>query len=410
MKHIVIIIDGTGNSATRDKHYSNAYKINTLINNYCSYNKYGEKSIDEPQIAFYVNGPAVPLSLSAPYKLHSYYDLIFGYSIDSIISQQYLNICSNYVEGDKIYIFGYSRGAIAACILSHFISHCGLLAPEFVNRYESLKRIFTNYGPLSPEFINKLNYKIDAMRRISKNERLDSVVHIPSPEIEFVGLFDPVFGPNFAQKILEYYWNIDLSTVPRNVNRAISILAIDEQYSLLSPLIWNKQNTSLYQYVEQIWIPGSHSDIGGTSKNYYLGIVSLLTMIHKMKNLDLELHRELFQSYYRLLNARKIRKDISIQESARRISFLIPKSFRKITPTRPENGIKDIRPNETKIKTTIHPIYKKLLSRKILINDQFKIYKSKNFYKKNANFFYIDNSDFMESTICSGTKTYVNSI
>ena len=55
----------------------------------------------------------------------------FGQGIDEIILQAYVNLVANYEAGDKIYVFGFSRGAVAARALTGMISHSGLV------RYDS---------------------------------------------------------------------------------------------------------------------------------------------------------------------------------------------------------------------------------------------------------------------------------
>jgi uncharacterized protein (DUF2235 family) len=52
---------------------------------------------------------------------------MFGYGLDEEIIKAYQWLLENYTQGDRIYIFGFSRGAFTARGLAGFISKCGLL-------------------------------------------------------------------------------------------------------------------------------------------------------------------------------------------------------------------------------------------------------------------------------------------
>jgi uncharacterized protein (DUF2235 family) len=64
--------------------------------------------------------------------------------LSAIILEAYINLASNYVPGNKIYIFGFSRGAFAARVLTGFISYSGLLRANSLSIMEHAWRYFTN--------------------------------------------------------------------------------------------------------------------------------------------------------------------------------------------------------------------------------------------------------------------------
>jgi len=52
---------------------------------------------------------------------------IFGLGIDDNILDAYYFLCSNYEEGDEIFLFGFSRGAFTARIVANLVVRLGLL-------------------------------------------------------------------------------------------------------------------------------------------------------------------------------------------------------------------------------------------------------------------------------------------
>jgi uncharacterized protein (DUF2235 family) len=54
---------------------------------------------------------------------------MLGYGLDAEVIQAYEWLTENYNRDDRIFIFGFSRGAFTARSLSGFISKCGLLQP-----------------------------------------------------------------------------------------------------------------------------------------------------------------------------------------------------------------------------------------------------------------------------------------
>ena len=51
----------------------------------------------------------------------------FGYGIDDVVIAAYEWLVETYQEGDEIFLFGFSRGAMTARSLAGLVSRCGLL-------------------------------------------------------------------------------------------------------------------------------------------------------------------------------------------------------------------------------------------------------------------------------------------
>jgi hypothetical protein len=97
--------------------------------------------------------------------------------------------------------------------------------------------------------------------------------------IEFLGLFDCVYGGQRIAHYLDKQLKLFGKPVPNTVKHALHILAIDEQRPLFRPLLFG--NGSKHNDFEQIWMPGVHGDIGGCYADDFLGQMSFLTMVEK---------------------------------------------------------------------------------------------------------------------------------
>ncbi len=253
MKRLFIGIDGTSNAAFYDIFSTNVYRMNLAL---AFNNKDGS-----PQTFFYLSGVG-----TASYKYLGLPGKMFGQGIDELILQAYVNLVTNFETGDKIYIFGFSRGAVAARALAGLISKSGLI------RYEC-----------SPCIAAAWHYFLDDARAGNYQEQKPIVTH-PNAKIEFLGVWDTVYGidTNFALKknlftrLRFANFNLDPS-----VKVGIHVLAIDDTRKFFRPMLWDRAR-NVEQKMEQIWLPGVHSDIGGGYGRAFISTVSLLSMMDRL--------------------------------------------------------------------------------------------------------------------------------
>ena len=113
MKNLVVCCDGTGNET--GFFATNVLRIQRLT-----------KGIDRDQIVYYDFGVGTkdkPKSQKAALNLA----LATGDGLDTKVTQAYEFLAENYSDGDRIFLFGFSRGAYAARILAAMIYKIGLL-------------------------------------------------------------------------------------------------------------------------------------------------------------------------------------------------------------------------------------------------------------------------------------------
>src|SRR5712691_4190800 len=121
-KNIVICSDGTGNSAIKDRG-TNVFKLYEAVD----VNGHLNNPTLTPQITFYDDG--VGTETFKPLKLLGG---ALGWGLSRNVKELYAALVRSYNPGDRIFLFGFSRGAYTVRTLGSFITTCGILER---NRY-----------------------------------------------------------------------------------------------------------------------------------------------------------------------------------------------------------------------------------------------------------------------------------
>ncbi len=133
MKNIVICCDGTGNEY--GKNNTNVVDLYTLALK------------NERQIAFYDPGVGTggwEYEESGSLKAKS--DQATGEGLQKNVEDAYRILMDCYEEGDKVYLFGFSRGAFTVRALGGMIYKCGLLRADNDNLLEYASKIYNTAG------------------------------------------------------------------------------------------------------------------------------------------------------------------------------------------------------------------------------------------------------------------------
>jgi uncharacterized protein (DUF2235 family) len=180
-----------------------------------------------------------------------------------IRDEAYATIAREYHPGDKIHIFGFSRGAASARMLANQVYKEGI--PE-------------NIKVIWETFANRTTRNIEDrfVRYISSGKKLDV-------DIEFLGVWDTVGAFGIPINILGIpfaRWNLfkDMH-VAKNVKKAVHCVCLDETREAYVPTLMNYKPG----VVEEVWFPGVHSDVGGSYKENALGKISLKFMVECLK-------------------------------------------------------------------------------------------------------------------------------
>ena len=130
-KHIVVCSDGTGNTAVKGRG-TNVFKVFESVD--LSSHRYNPVQV--PQLAIYDDG--VGTESFKPLKLLGG---IGGYGLSRNVCQLYKELCRVYDPGDRIFLFGFSRGAFTVRTLAGMIASCGILIlaateePQCIGQY-----------------------------------------------------------------------------------------------------------------------------------------------------------------------------------------------------------------------------------------------------------------------------------
>jgi uncharacterized protein (DUF2235 family) len=251
-KLLQLFFDGTANSAAEGR-WADATNVFRMV------------------LALHYEGNQIVFYMPGVGTRGDWLSTVTARGMDEIVREAYVNLASNCLPHDQIYIFGFSRGGAAAFALTEIISKVGLLWADDLDELHTVWDYYVGSHGGKP--------LTDADRTEMLDRRLREKVR--KPEIRFLGLFDPV--PGNAWDTLAQFSKIRPTSPqpPSNVNAAVNILSIDDNRNpSYSPVLLNGTATKT---LEQIWMPGVHADIGGNSDAVFLSDVALLTMIERAK-------------------------------------------------------------------------------------------------------------------------------
>lgn len=266
-KNIIICCDGTGNEFGNSN--SNVVKLYSVI----------EKNIEQ-QIAFYDPGvgtnksPGIFLSIKT--FTNKVLGLITGHGIYENVYEAYSYLMENYEEGDKVFLFGFSRGSYTVRVLSGFISMMGLLEKGCQNL---IPYAFQIYAKKKPDFKIAGQFKSRFSRKCP---------------IKFMGIWDTVSSVGYFGNWKSHPYTAN----NKNVECIRHAIAIDERRAFYNQ---NGLGSKKYdgQSVKEVWFAGVHSDIGGSYLEIESGLakIALQWLLNEAKDYGLEINVEKYVKY-----------------------------------------------------------------------------------------------------------------
>ena len=166
--------------------------------------------------------------------------LAFGLGITADIEEAYTFLMNNHQPGDRVFLFGFSRGAYTVRALAGMIHLCGLLPKGNDNLIRYVTKMYLHGTP---------NHKEDFKAFFTgKNEC----------KPHYVGVFDTVNSVSFF--IPKVFPNSELNPDVRHGRHALSI---DERRGMYEAFPWSPPPKDVDQEIKQVWFTGVHSDVGG---------------------------------------------------------------------------------------------------------------------------------------------------
>lgn len=122
--------------------------------------------------------------------------VVFGTGLSEIVRAAYGFLANNYEDGDKIYIFGFSRGAYVARSIAGLVADHGLLTKRGMDNFHAVYETFYKYGGEIPDNYADLRDR-KTIKILARGKKLITTKEaglrpVPPHTIEVVGVFDTV--------------------------------------------------------------------------------------------------------------------------------------------------------------------------------------------------------------------------
>jgi len=264
-KNIFIFFDGTANNPQSE---TNVWRLYQLIH----------KNNDLQTVAMYIEG--VGSVEAAPIV-----DAALGHGMEPRILRAYDFISQNYKSGDKVFIFGFSRGAHQARAFAGLLSYTGIPVDHVrdKNPYQipnqiielvkkksdkDYKGIWLSWKPgQKPPLVDEIETKLDIRTQAVDIQLLGLWDTVPGSSLKNYGICKEQKG--FIKKYL--YWLIPgidkgerykTDSYP-NIYHIVHAVSVDEKRSKFLPLLICPAINSRHTRIDEAWFPGAHADVGG---------------------------------------------------------------------------------------------------------------------------------------------------
>ena len=261
-KNIVLLSDGTGNSSAK-LFTTNVWRL------------YQALDLGDPasQVAFYGNGVG-----TSSFKPLAILGGIFGFGLKRNVIALYSFLCRNYHDGDRIFGFGFSRGAFTIRIVA------GLVAREGLVPYGSEAQLARDARAAYRHFRQKFNtnFQIEVPLRWIRN--LFYPRPVPPqyrPRIHFVGLWDTVeaYGGPIVEitRAIDYWlWPLSMPDLIMSdqIDRACHALALGQREVVDAKDAYQRSNHASRLSPEEM-IVGHHLHVQLLDRTHFHGTPGL---------------------------------------------------------------------------------------------------------------------------------------
>jgi len=253
-RNIVICLDGTANEF-RLRQNTNVVKLFSLL-----------VRDPERQIAYYhpgVGTMAPPGALTRLQKgVTRLLGMAFGYGLFRDLGDAYTFLMNHYRPGDRIFLFGFSRGAYTARALAAMVHTYGLLGPG----NDALV-------PYVTRMMRRGRSGDDARRFFRSADDFKAALADRQPRIAFVGLWDTVSSVGWVERPV----SLAFTGSNPSVDASRHAIAIDERRAFFRTNLWRPRakGPSGPADLSQVWFAGDHCDVGGGHAESESGLSSV---------------------------------------------------------------------------------------------------------------------------------------
>jgi uncharacterized protein (DUF2235 family) len=266
-KNIVICCDGTGDDFGGDGN-SNVVKLySTLV-------------INETQVGYYHPGVGTMGDPSARTWIENQWSrlkgLAFGAGLLDNVADAYRYLMDTCADGDRVFLFGFSRGSYTARALAGVLHMYGLLCPGNQGLIPYIIRMFARKTREAGGMTETL--------QVADNFKATFSRECP---LHFEGLWDTVSSVGWISSPLV----LSFSARNPNMRSGRHAISIHERRCFYRQNLWGAPFPD--QNIKQVWFTGVHSDIGGSYPEAESGLskVTLEWMLHEAAEAGLKIDK-----------------------------------------------------------------------------------------------------------------------
>lgn len=307
-RNIVVLSDGTGNSAGKLSR-TNVWRVYETLDLADP-----AKPMIPRQFAFYDNGVG-----TSSFKPLAVLGGAFGWGLARNVQDLYTFICRTYRPGDRIYAFGFSRGAFTIRVLVAMLMSQGLVSyngneAELSRLSKAAYREWRKNRPKKYPIADRVTAPllrglrdavINTWEYIRDKKPYRDIERVGTPNspdplhIHFVGLWDTVdaYGlpiDELTRGIDMFIWPLTMrnAKLEGRVDRAMHALSLDDERNTFHPRLWTEVSDDGTfdvgvpdgnpvpdnvgdERISQVWFAGVHSNVGGGYPDDGLAYVSL---------------------------------------------------------------------------------------------------------------------------------------
>ncbi|MGA0597577.1 DUF2235 domain-containing protein [Enterovirga sp. CN4-39] len=336
-RNIVLFSDGTGNSAGK------LFRTNVWRTYQALDLKDPQQPLQPRQFALYDDGVG-----TSSFKPLAVVGGAVGFGLARNVRDLYAFVCRTYrpagavspdQPADRIYGFGFSRGAFTIRVLMGLILTQGLveydgdeakLERDVAAAWRQYRRErYTSAWPFVDLFRGARDAVIRIRNGLMRYQSYAQVTRIGTPyglngdpiEIEFLGLWDTVdaYGlpvDELTRAIDQVFWPLSMPNYnldPR-VRRAMHALSLDDERNAFHPRPWNEGPADVVRAgqqeppapgepwqdrsrISQVWFAGVHSNVGGGYPDDGLSYVPLMWILRGAEIAGLRLEPQIVAEY-----------------------------------------------------------------------------------------------------------------
>jgi uncharacterized protein (DUF2235 family) len=231
-RNVVLLFDGT---------WSNRQDQTNVLRMRESIDSTGEE--DPLQLSRYIGGAGTTWHDPVTGEL-------LGRGLCEHIKQGYAWLARHYRPSDRIFLFGFSRGAYVARSCVGLLSKCGLVGSHDEQSIEAAYALYCD-KTVAPEDARAAEFRAAHSREV---------------RVRFVGVWDTVGAlgvPAARIPCGSQYYRWGDTQLPPIIDHAYHAIAVDEHRRHYRPALWCGPIPAQAKEVEQRWFAGAHGNVGG---------------------------------------------------------------------------------------------------------------------------------------------------